>query len=123
MEVTENRPARPAPGPGLDEMQAAVRSVRHRHGLEVTAGVALLDACAELGELAGAYLKDTAYADRPGAAGVATERVRAEFGDVLFAVLSFADAAGLSARQQLAATLERYETRFGPTARGGERHG
>lgn len=107
----------------LDALQAAVRSVRHRHGLVVTARVALLDTCAELGELAGAYLKDTGYADPQPSAEVATERIRAEFGDVLFALLSFADAAGLSARDELTATLNRYEARFAPAGRGGDRHG
>ncbi|MFI7602167.1 hypothetical protein [Actinoplanes sp. NPDC049681] len=106
----------------LDELQAAVRSVRLRHGLGVTARVALLDTCAELGELAGAYLKDTGYADAP-EPGAPTERIQAEFGDVLFSLLSFAVAAGLSAREELTATLDRYETRFGSAARGGDRHG
>jgi len=107
----------------LDGLQAGVRSVRRRHGLVVTARVALLDTCAELGELTGAYLKDTGYADQTVSAEVATERIRAEFGDVLFALLSFADAVGLSAREELTATLDRYETRFADTAGGGDRHG
>lgn len=107
----------------LDGLQAGVRSVRHRHGFGTTARIALLDTCAELGELAGAYLKDTDYADGPSVpADVATERVRAEFGDVLFSLLGFADAAGLNAREELTATLHRYEVRFAAMTEGGDPH-
>ena len=122
-------------GTGLDELQDRVRSTRRRHHLQVTATVALLDTCAEVGELAGAFLKDTGYhPHRPVAAAGASDRavadtVRTEFGDVLFALFSFADAVGLSARSELAATLDRYEARFagrravGDRPEGGGRHG
>ncbi|MCX2926055.1 hypothetical protein [Streptomyces sp. NEAU-W12] len=88
---------------------------RQRSAMRVTADVALLDACAELGELAGAYLKQCRYAPS-GANGLAdsppSDRVRAEFGDALFALLSFADAAGLDSEAEFFATLKRYEERF-----------
>ena len=43
-------------GTGLDELQDRVRSTRRRHHLQVTATVALLDTCAEVGELAVAFV-------------------------------------------------------------------
>ncbi|TDC99490.1 hypothetical protein E1292_31655 [Nonomuraea deserti] len=83
--------------------------------MQVPAGAALLDACAELGELAGAYLKHHDYRlDAPaGPHDQLPADVRAEYGDVLFAVLSFAAAAGIDAERELLQTLSRYEIRFG----------
>ena len=87
----------------------------------MTAQVALLDACAELGELAGAYLKQSGYApcaaSADGGAAPPAQQVRAEFGDTLFALFSFADAAGVSAEAEFAATLARYEERFADRVR------
>lgn len=95
----------------LGAVQHEVRRLRERHALAVSPMVALLDSCAEMGELSGAYLKATGYA-ATAEPGLADERVRAEFGDILFSILSFADAAGLDAGAELAAALARYETRF-----------
>jgi len=129
--VTGTRRTGPPSPAALDELQERVGSIRRRHDLRVTATVALLDTCAELGELVGAFLKDTGYsatrpatnADAVATDAVASDAVRAEFGDVLFALLSFADAAGLDAHSELLATLSRYETRFAGNGAGGDRHG
>lgn len=114
----------------LNVCQELTGAFRRRSALRVTADVALLDSCAELGELTGAYLKQCGYAPSTGADAVAgtspSDQVRAEFGDVLFALLSFADAAGVDSEAEFHATLERYEARFtgGRSAVGtGERHG
>ncbi|WP_037914289.1 nucleoside triphosphate pyrophosphohydrolase family protein [Actinacidiphila yeochonensis] len=114
----------------LSACQDMAAEFRRRAALHVTADVALLDACAELGELAGAYLKQSGYAPSAGAKGVAgappSDRVRAEFGDALFALLSFADAAGLDAEAEFLDTMNRYEARFagaGSAAGSGGRSG
>ncbi|MGP4112718.1 hypothetical protein ACTWP5_17645, partial [Streptomyces sp. 4N509B] len=98
----------------LATLQRLVADARERLRLRVTAETALLDATAELGELAGAHLKEHGYSPAPTAGdGPAPRRVREEFGDVLFSLLSFANAAGVDARAELTATLARYEARFG----------
>ncbi|MEU7663430.1 hypothetical protein AB0B60_33815 [Streptomyces lincolnensis] len=113
----------PAGGPAgatLTECQELTGAFRRRANMPITAHVALLDSSAELGELTGAYLKNCGYA--PSAAGAPpSDQVRSEFGDVLFALLGFADAAGLDAGAEFAATLDRYEARF--AGRAAERHG
>lgn len=123
MTATDATPAdRAAPDhavPGLDLAQDRVRSFRRRYGFDRGPAVALIDACAELGELSGAFLKETGYS---GASPVSSsERVRAEYGDALFALLGFGDAAGISAHDALSATLARYESRFESHAAQGER--
>ncbi|MFD8308514.1 hypothetical protein ACFV29_40290 [Streptomyces sp. NPDC059690] len=109
-----------AAGASLTECQELTWAFRRRAKMPVTADVALLDVCAELGELSGAYLKNCGYA--PATRSVPpSNQVRAEFGDVLFALLGFAAAAGLDAGAEFAATLQRYEERFVGGAE--ERHG
>ncbi|MHC3470976.1 hypothetical protein ACYF6T_20000 [Streptomyces sp. 7R007] len=118
--ISDDLDAGRAAGASLTQCQELTGAFRRRAKMPVTADVALLDACAELGELSGAYLKNCGYA--PSGGGVPpSDQVRAEFGDVLFALLGFADAAGLDAGAEFAATLERYEKRFAGGA--GERHG
>ncbi|MFD3587366.1 hypothetical protein [Streptomyces sp. NPDC058683] len=113
----------------LNACQDLTGEFRRRSAMRVTADVALLDACAELGELAGAFLKQCGYAPSAAKSTVGSrpsDRVRAEFGDALFALLSFADAAGLDSEAEFFATMTRYEARFtgGVSGTGAvERHG
>ncbi|WP_158841332.1 nucleotide pyrophosphohydrolase [Saccharothrix deserti] len=106
---------------GLDVMQDRVRLSRRRYGFDKGPAVALLDACAELGELSGALLKETGYSASGGTPLSSSVRIRAEYGDVLFAVLGFADAAGISAHDALSAALVDYESRFASRAPQEER--
>ncbi|WND32871.1 hypothetical protein RI578_42210 (plasmid) [Streptomyces sp. BB1-1-1] len=118
--ISDAHPAGPPVGATLTECQELTGAFRRRVNMPVTADVALLDASAELGELAGAYLKNCGYA--PSATSTPpSDQVRSEFGDVLFALFGFADAAGLDAGAEFAATLDRYEARF--SGRTAERHG
>lgn len=96
----------------LDALQASVRSARRRYGFDRGPAVALLDTCAEIGELSGAYLKDTAYGASGDASVSSSERIHAEYGDVLFALLGFGDEMGISAGDALSVTLAGYQSRF-----------
>lgn len=118
--ISDALPAGPPAGATLTEYQKLTGEFRRRVNMPVTAHVALLDACAELGELTGAYLKNCGYAPSATSAPP-SDQVRSEFGDVLFALLGFANAAGLDAGAEFAATLDRYEERF--AGRTAEQHG
>lgn len=71
----------------------------------------LLDLCAELGELAKEWLKDTQYGKQP-LGQAPTENWQAELGDVLFSLLCLANESGVDAEQALDHALERYRQRI-----------
>jgi NTP pyrophosphatase (non-canonical NTP hydrolase) len=100
----------------LAEVQEIVAQAKAALRFAPTPSVALLDSCAELGELAGAYLKEGGYSADFSVGSPVFTHCFAELGDALFALLSFASVAGLPAGDALWAALERYRSRS--TGRG-----
>lgn len=69
----------------------------------------LLDTQSELGELAKAYLENSAYGSKD---FTVTDDFALEFGDVLYCLLSLADELNLDANYCLQLALQKYQARL-----------
>lgn len=93
------------------EEQELVSEFVERHGLRAQPEYRLLDLVSEVGELAKDATKSTDYGDDPAALAVN----QSEVGDVLFALLAFADSMEVDANAALTEALDKYERRVSDT--------
>ena len=90
-------------------MQKKVRAFLQRRGRFPDPETALLDLLAETGELAKALLSASDYGKK---VPLATPEIEEELGDVLYSLLTFAEALGIDAEAALQAALEKYARRI-----------
>jgi NTP pyrophosphatase (non-canonical NTP hydrolase) len=79
-----------------------------RHDFHAPPAYRLLDVTAELGEAAANAAKSTDYGAEPEAIAVEVD----ELGDLLFALLAFADRVGIDAEAALDSAIAKYERRI-----------
>lgn len=88
--------------------QERVAAFVTEHDLEAPPAYRLLDAVAEVGEVAADLNESTTYGAEPADAGVSP----GEVGDALFSLLAFADAVGVDAESALTEAMDTYERRL-----------
>jgi NTP pyrophosphatase (non-canonical NTP hydrolase) len=92
----------------MHDAQRRVADFVARHDLEAPPAYRLLDLTAELGEVASDAAKSTDYGTDPDGMAVEAD----ELGDLLFALLAFADQVGIDAEAALDAAIAKYERRI-----------
>ncbi len=92
----------------VSDAQERVAAFVATHDIAAPPAYRLLDAASELGELAKEVNSSTDYGSDPADVDVAAD----ELGDVLFAVLAFAERTSTDAESALDTALEKYERRL-----------
>ena len=93
----------------MNDIQDQIRLFCLHHGLIADPRTRLLDLSSELGEIAKEVLKTTAYGRDDFAS---TEELCEETGDLLFALVQFANEAGIDLDASLKTVMRKYDERI-----------
>ncbi|MBU0952820.1 MAG: nucleotide pyrophosphohydrolase [Nanoarchaeota archaeon] len=101
----------------MNDLQKLVRAFCKKHGLESSPEHHLLDAVSELGEVAKVLLEMTDYGRKPMAH---SDEINVELGDLLYSLITVANAFDVDLEGALHLSLEKYEKRLQKGSPGSE---
>lgn len=101
----------------MKELQMKVRKFCEEHNLDSPAEHRVLDAMSELGEVAKEILKMSDYGRKPPAY---REELKSELGDLLYSIITIANAFDVDMDEALDMVLQKYRKRLNKGSAGSE---
>lgn len=93
----------------MKQLQSSVKQFCRQYGMEMKPEHALLDTLSELGEVAKEILKVSNYGKQPIAY---SDAIKAELGDVLYSLITVANAFEINLEKALTEAMDKYKKRL-----------